>query len=288
MTPASTIWSGPSGLVPAGRKPLIGDVAEFDEPRGLGVIEYGTGDRIPFHCTAITDGSRRIDVGTVVAFEVAAGRLGRLEARSVRPLPGVVPPGSTLDHEEPGFDVPFELPGREALRRELERYGQSAAEAPGPTPPSPTPPAPPIGRPAQPPISLPAQEVVLPPVSMTPVSETPVAETGATDSVGPDPAAPRPASRWPVDLPIEPTGLGGRGVEIDLAEPQSPAAPAPWSVSVSAELPDPVSPDSGPVDPEGSAGAGEGSEDAEGEAGDATPPFGTSLGAPVWAVAPPP
>ena len=93
MAPESTIWSGPSGLVPAGRNPLVGDVAEFDEPRGLGVIEYGTGHRIDFHCTAITDGSRRIDVGTVVAFEVAAGRLGRLEARSVRPLPGVAHPG---------------------------------------------------------------------------------------------------------------------------------------------------------------------------------------------------
>ena len=65
-------------------------------------------------------------MGTVVAFEVAAGRLGRLEARSVRPLPGVVPPGSTLAHEESGFDVPFELPGREALRRELERHAQPA------------------------------------------------------------------------------------------------------------------------------------------------------------------
>ena len=80
-----------------GQAPLVGDVIEFDEPRGLGVVEYGPGRRLGFHCTAITDGTRRIAVGTVVAFIVSAGRLGRLEARSVRPLPGVVPPGSTLE-----------------------------------------------------------------------------------------------------------------------------------------------------------------------------------------------
>ena len=93
MTPGA----GPLDLLPVGHVPLVGDVVEFDEPRGLGVIEYGPGQRLPFHCTAITDGSRQIAVGTVAAFVVAAGHLGRLEARSVRPLPGVVPPGSTLD-----------------------------------------------------------------------------------------------------------------------------------------------------------------------------------------------
>jgi hypothetical protein len=92
-----TPGAGPFDLVPVGHAPLVGDVVEFDEPRGLGVIEYGPGQRLPFHCTAITDGSRQIAVGTVAAFVVAAGRLGRLEARSVRPLPGVVPPGSTLE-----------------------------------------------------------------------------------------------------------------------------------------------------------------------------------------------
>jgi cold shock CspA family protein len=82
-------------------------VAEFDEPRGLGVVEYGPGHRLPFHCTAITDGSRRIDVGAVVAFEISAGRLGQLEASSVRPLPGVVRPGASLipdDEEQPGYE----------------------------------------------------------------------------------------------------------------------------------------------------------------------------------------
>ena len=93
--------TGPTGLndlLPTAGTLLVGDVAEFDEDRGLGVVEYGEGRRLPFHCTAITDGSRRVDVGAVVAFMVAAGRLGQLEARSVRPLPGVVRPGSTLVH----------------------------------------------------------------------------------------------------------------------------------------------------------------------------------------------
>ena len=86
----------PDYLEPVGSDPMIGAVAEFDAERGIGVVEYGVGRRVPFHCTAISDGSRRIEVGTVVAFAMAAGRLGRLEARAVRPLPGVVPPGSSL------------------------------------------------------------------------------------------------------------------------------------------------------------------------------------------------
>ena len=91
-----TVWTGLHDLPPAGGSPLIGEVAEFDDDRGLGVVEHGPGRRLPFHCTAITDGSRHIEAGTVVAFVVTAGRLGRLEARSVHPLPGVVRPGSTL------------------------------------------------------------------------------------------------------------------------------------------------------------------------------------------------
>lgn len=83
-------------FVPVGHSLFVGDVVEFDEERGLGTVEYGRGSQLPFHCTAITDGSRTIAAGAVVAFAVAAGRLGRLEARLVRPLPGVVPPGSTL------------------------------------------------------------------------------------------------------------------------------------------------------------------------------------------------
>jgi cold shock CspA family protein len=102
MTPA--LPDARTGLVPVGQATLIGTVLEFDDARGIGTV--GCGERaVPFHCTAITDGSRHIDPGTVVAVRIGAGRLGRVEARSVRPLPGVAtgpdgvaPAGSTNDH----------------------------------------------------------------------------------------------------------------------------------------------------------------------------------------------
>nr|MDA8342640.1 hypothetical protein [Actinomycetota bacterium] len=64
-------------------------MASFDDERGTGEVEAGDGHRFDFHCTAITDGTRHVDVGAVVAFTVGYGHLGRLEALSVRPLPGV-------------------------------------------------------------------------------------------------------------------------------------------------------------------------------------------------------
>ncbi len=76
-------------MVQARRGPRMvktGTVAEFDEARGLGVLEADDGHRYPFHCTAIADGSRRIDEGTRVFFSRAAGHLGRIEARSVQVL----------------------------------------------------------------------------------------------------------------------------------------------------------------------------------------------------------
>ena len=94
MTMAST--GGKNDLIPVGHTTLIGTILEFDEPRGIGTV--GCGERtVPFHCTAITDGSRQIEVGTVVAVRIGPARLGRLEARSVRPL--VSSPGAALDGE---------------------------------------------------------------------------------------------------------------------------------------------------------------------------------------------
>lgn len=60
-------------------------MAEFDEQRGLGVVEAADGRRYPFHCTQIADGSRTIPVGTDVSFEVAPGHLGRWEATAIQP-----------------------------------------------------------------------------------------------------------------------------------------------------------------------------------------------------------
>jgi hypothetical protein len=39
----------------------------------------------PFHCTQIADGTRTIDVGTAVTFEVRAGAMGRWEATTLAP-----------------------------------------------------------------------------------------------------------------------------------------------------------------------------------------------------------
>jgi cold shock CspA family protein len=61
---------------------LTGRVTEFDDPRGLGTITAG--DRsYPFHCTALLDGTRTVEVGAEVTFEVAPGRLGRWEATRI-------------------------------------------------------------------------------------------------------------------------------------------------------------------------------------------------------------
>jgi cold shock CspA family protein len=60
-----------------------GVVADFDEARGLGTIRGDDGADLPFHCTAIADGTRTIPVGQRVAFDVVAGLVGRWEAASI-------------------------------------------------------------------------------------------------------------------------------------------------------------------------------------------------------------
>ena len=63
-----------------------GRVDAFDEQRGTGVVIAETGERFPFHSTAIADGSREIPVGVAVEFRVAPGPLGRWEAIEIRPV----------------------------------------------------------------------------------------------------------------------------------------------------------------------------------------------------------
>lgn len=70
-------------LVPDGA--ATGVVDEFDEPRGLGTVRCDDGTVLPFHCTAIADGSRTIPVGQAVRFTVVAGLLGRWEAADIAP-----------------------------------------------------------------------------------------------------------------------------------------------------------------------------------------------------------
>jgi cold shock CspA family protein len=60
-----------------------GTVVAFDERRGLGEIEAADGRRYPFHCTVIADGTRSIEIGASVSFDVVPGLLGRFEAASI-------------------------------------------------------------------------------------------------------------------------------------------------------------------------------------------------------------
>jgi CspA family cold shock protein len=63
---------------------LRGSVSEFDDDAGLGVVTAAeSGEAYPFHCTAITDGTRTIAVGTAVSFEIVPARNGRYEATAL-------------------------------------------------------------------------------------------------------------------------------------------------------------------------------------------------------------
>ena len=62
---------------------MRGVVAEFDPAVGLGVVDVD-GVSIQFHCIAISDGSRNIEVGTAVAVATQR-RFGRIEAVRVTP-----------------------------------------------------------------------------------------------------------------------------------------------------------------------------------------------------------
>jgi cold shock CspA family protein len=61
-----------------------GVVASFDERVGLGVV-VGSDDTVyEFHCIEIADGSRSIEVGLDVSFDLLA-KMGRYEAANIRP-----------------------------------------------------------------------------------------------------------------------------------------------------------------------------------------------------------
>jgi cold shock CspA family protein len=63
-----------------------GTVVSFDDVRGFGTVsEDGSDVEHFFHCTAIADGTRTIDVGAQVTFDVVPGRNGTWEARSLAP-----------------------------------------------------------------------------------------------------------------------------------------------------------------------------------------------------------
>ena len=63
-----------------------GTVTTFDDHAGHGTLALDGGGEVFFHCTAIADGSRSIEVGTVVDLRLVAGRLGRWEGTDLRPV----------------------------------------------------------------------------------------------------------------------------------------------------------------------------------------------------------
>jgi cold shock CspA family protein len=62
-----------------------GVVTAFDPAVGLGTVRTDVGEEHRFHCVEIADGTRHIDVGTAVEFEVRA-KLGEREAACLRPI----------------------------------------------------------------------------------------------------------------------------------------------------------------------------------------------------------
>ena len=60
-----------------------GTVTSFDESAGLGLIAGVDGHDPRFHCIEIADGSRSIEVGAEVGFDLLA-KFGRWEAANIR------------------------------------------------------------------------------------------------------------------------------------------------------------------------------------------------------------
>jgi len=66
--------------------PRPGIVVAFDAQLGLGSLRDDDGAEHQFHATAISTGTRRIDVGTPVLFGQVASHAGATEACPVVPV----------------------------------------------------------------------------------------------------------------------------------------------------------------------------------------------------------
>ncbi|HMV75106.1 MAG TPA: hypothetical protein PKA87_12455 [Microthrixaceae bacterium] len=71
-----------------GTAPLEATVVEFDREVGLGAVVTDDEERLRFHSTAISDGTRDIAVGSRVLIGLAAAHAGTVEASPVTPVPG--------------------------------------------------------------------------------------------------------------------------------------------------------------------------------------------------------
>ncbi|MGI9624732.1 MAG: cold-shock protein [Acidimicrobiales bacterium] len=67
---------------------MRGRVSEFGSD-GWGTVAADAGSSYTFHCTAIADGSRKIEVGEIVEFEVRPGLQGRWEAADLTTVSGL-------------------------------------------------------------------------------------------------------------------------------------------------------------------------------------------------------
>jgi len=63
---------------------MRGSVNMFDDAKGYGTVCSDAGSEFFFHCTSIADGSRTIDVGALIEFDLVPGHLGRYEASRLR------------------------------------------------------------------------------------------------------------------------------------------------------------------------------------------------------------
>lgn len=67
----------------------LGTVVAFDRHAGWGTVraegdEGDEGGEMFFHCTAIADGTRMIDPGTPVSYDIRPGHNGQWEATGLR------------------------------------------------------------------------------------------------------------------------------------------------------------------------------------------------------------
>lgn len=67
-----------------GARSRRGVVTAFDPATGLGTVTTDDGIAHAFHCIEIADGSRSVDVGTAVTFDLLP-KFGRWEAAALAP-----------------------------------------------------------------------------------------------------------------------------------------------------------------------------------------------------------
>lgn len=64
-----------------------GVIVAFDDDTGIGTLrDLHDHSGWDFHCTALLDGTRTVEVGTQVRFRVAPGHGGRTEATAIEKL----------------------------------------------------------------------------------------------------------------------------------------------------------------------------------------------------------